>query len=330
MPHVIDFQAPTSDVRIYGNHLKHHKTVGELAMGKAKKEVKKERVINVAIVGANGVGKSRWAGTFHGTYPGYYNQWSDHRSLPRQSVEVDGEVWHVEMHDLVLKPLWEAERDISIEYWDSMLTQVHGVILLYDITDRKSYDSVTKADYPTILSFRERPPLDERSVPEANPMDEELRLGRFRRFGGLLVGNKHDLVKERPLKREVSKSLAQEWASMHGMKHFEGNTFEQKWLISIVRDLIGQIMKAELRDKEDLEQRDRYEAALKPDETSATHKPNGLNRLSTLSRSFLKMRNALPRVPLKNKETAPVAQPIEEKSQWSMFLSSNQPPAATN
>ena len=113
---------------------------------------------------------------------------------------------------------------------------------------------------------------------------------------------------------------------MHGMKHFETGTSSQQRITEIVIELLGLMKKAELRNKEDHETRQRRKAALKPDE-AATPKSTEKAHHSALSRSFSKLRKALPGVSTsKEKEVVAVPPVKEETSPWSMFLSSTDPP----
>lgn len=263
-----------------------------------------------------------------------YTEWLHTSFLhqPTRTIEVEQQPCHVEMHDLLLKPIHQNhDAEISWGYWTRLLPNVRGCILLYDITDRQSFDSVTGADYQTFLSFRNKVPSadDGENVRNVDSTDGEVYLGAFKRFGGILVGNKLDLLtKENAAKREVPKSLAEEWASMHGMKHFETDTFSQETLDPIVKDLIMLIKKAELRDKEDLDLMRRHGVAPSQDTAGAAQSSHGKNHVSSLSRSFSKMlRQTLPRTSSKKKKPVDSQEVEEDTPPWSMFLSSTASPS---
>jgi hypothetical protein len=105
------------------------------------------------------------------------------------------------------------------------------------------------------------------------------------RFGCTLVGNKVDLIEsDDSEKREVPKYLAEEWASMVGVKAFEVDRFDKSRLEDVLRDLVKSTNRAKRRDEEDLElvrerRKVRYQAA----EGSEKAKPKS-KRFPSLSR----------------------------------------------
>jgi hypothetical protein len=53
-------------------------------------------------------------------------------------------------------------------------------------------------------------------------------------------------------KREVPRSLAEEWAGMVGVKLFEVDRFDKSRLEDVLRDLVKSTHRAKIRDEEDM------------------------------------------------------------------------------
>ncbi|CAI6337637.1 unnamed protein product [Periconia digitata] len=286
------------------------------------------QIAEVVVVGAQDVGKSCFVGMFcrNERFP-MNNEWEidDTQNQFSKAIQIEEETWYIQAHDLVLTPSQESHTGVRDSYWSSLLARARGVILLYDITDEKSYESVTKADYETILTFRQEVLLHSERVPDPNSQANQVFLGTFRRFGGLLVGNKLDKVIDgQEQNRQVPKSLAAEWADMHGMKHFEIDTHSQKRLGDVMRELIQMIKKNEQRDNEDMEQKRKSQAKAFAEGrknlggTSTSGKPKDRKFLSGLSRSLSKIRH---KNLVATNEAAGAEDSKTDTPTWNMFLS---------
>lgn len=137
---------------------------------------------------------------------------------------------------------------------DKMLQDAAGVVLLYDITSRASYERITKDGYLHVLLTRRRE-TDEATM-LSYPKDPGLpyRSGLqypagAQRFGCVLVGSKLDLAAE---KREVDYEEAEEWADSQGFKVFELDTSKRELIVQALTVLVRSIKRAEKRDLEDL------------------------------------------------------------------------------
>lgn len=135
------------------------------------------------------------------------------------------------------------------------------------------------------------------------------------KFGCVLVGTKFDLVQGgNASRRGIDSSLAEEWASMVGMKSFEVDAFDRKKLEDMMSALVRSIQKARERNAEDLheakaEANSHLEGTDRGDNTqddpsqasSSSSKVEGM-RNKTLP-SLSRLRETLPRLPRFSKKS---------------------------
>jgi hypothetical protein len=163
-------------------------------------------------------------------------------------------------------------------------------VLLYDVTDILSYEYVTSYGYRKIMKWR-----------KTETEDGENYAAGGQGFGCVLVGNKIDiLAKEGEGKRQVRKSLADEWAGMHGMRHFEVDTHTRDPIDEIMRVLMKNVKRVERWDKEDMEKKTKKSESI-----------------SGLSRSFSRLRHALPLV---SSNSSKGKGKQKEEPPWSMYF----------
>jgi GTPase SAR1 family protein len=222
------------------------------------------------------------------------------------------------MQDISLTPMLAQEEGFRLDIFEKFLSEADGVIFLYDITNKNSFDLITQHGY--LLTYNSRRKETARGKPY--PTSRQ-------RFGCVLAGNKLGIVEKDPGKRQVSEEQAADWAGMHARKHYEVDTFRRDGLEEVVRGLLKSIEREEQRDKEDLESslEERWEEdqwdmwgqklepwgeykAMKTTSSKKVEEKSQDGEKKGLSRSFSKLRNALPR--FRSKTKAPVQQHIEQ------------------
>lgn len=156
-----------------------------------------------------------------------------------RTLEVDGESERIEPLDVNSALFREQDPNLNLGTFEAMLSRAAGVVLLYDITCKKSYENITSEGYLTVWCNRKA----ERADGEKYPAGRQ-------RVGCVLVGNKLDLAGE---KREVRSEVAAEWASMQGMRFYELDAYNREAIEEVMRDLVRSIKKAERRDEEDIQ-----------------------------------------------------------------------------
>jgi GTPase SAR1 family protein len=132
--------------------------------------------------------------------------------------------------------------NVDLNTW---IKNAQGVVLLFDITSRSSYDLLTENGYMHVIFQRAT------TYPGGLPY-----LAGQERFGGVLVGTKVDLT-ARPATasdRKVSRQEAEDWAQIQGMKYFEVDTRHLEPVEEAMRALVRSIIRAKRRDGEDLKE----------------------------------------------------------------------------
>jgi GTPase SAR1 family protein len=218
----------------------------------------------------------------------------------------DGTRWAIHIQDLSLAPMLAQNQNFSYDLFEMMIKDADGIVFLYDITDERSFDVLTEHAY--LLTELCRKKVASRFCGTS----------KRQRFGGVLVGNKIDLVERVKEMRRVGKGKAAEWASMHGCKHYEIETFRRDAVDEVVEGLMERIVKAERRDREDLDRS--YEEKWREDgydmwgkeiapwgmyagvdrenqkEREKGREEEQKKEKNRFSRSWLRVRDALPRL----------------------------------
>jgi len=208
----------------------------------------------------------------------------------RRALEVDGEVWGLSIEDLSTTPLRLKEPGFRADIFEARLMNADGVILLYDITSKKSYEHVAEEGY----GFMEKC----RKPSRADASDEIFSVAQ-QRFGCVLVGNKLDLAEcERGEQtRQVTSEVAAEWGRMRGIKSFEVDYSDQRKLEDVMRALVRSIKSAQNNDTGDLR--------IKTVGAAADTNPTAQLQVSrSTNLSFSKIRNAFPRILPKSKPSS--------------------------
>lgn len=152
--------------------------------------------------------------------------------------------------DLNSSVLRDSDPNLSTDFFESCLARADGIVLLYDITSRQSFDDVTDEAYMYAWLCR----------CAEGAKGEKYLTGR-QRFGCVLVGNKADLVKAEPERRQVSKEMAEQWAESQGFRHFEVTSQSTNEVEDTVAAVIKSVKKSRRQDAEDIEEGKRMDAA---------------------------------------------------------------------
>lgn len=139
--------------------------------------------------------------------------------------------------DISSTVLRDSDPNLNIDYFKSSLAVAEGIILLYDMTSKNSFERVTDDAYMFTAMCRQ--PLyaadDLLSVPKQG-------------FACALVGNKLDLVESDSTKRAVDKAMAEQWAHSQGYQHYEISTHSREQIDAVVLKLLVDVIKAKKRD----------------------------------------------------------------------------------
>jgi GTPase SAR1 family protein len=126
---------------------------------------------------------------------------------------------------------------------DAYIAGADGIVLLYDVTDRDSFDRVTDETYVHIWGARN---TVFRKQGDMGKME-----GLKKRFGCVVVGNKSDLVGDDEAKRRVDKGEARGWAESQGFRAFEVSSNDRGEVEDVVKALVKSVRKANWMDEQD-------------------------------------------------------------------------------
>ncbi|ORX94300.1 P-loop containing nucleoside triphosphate hydrolase protein [Clohesyomyces aquaticus] len=193
---------------------------------------------NVVVFGESGVGKTCFTDMFMREKPfALYDPTLG--DTEAKAFDVDRKTWRLTLIDLNATQLRleQEERGFVSAIYFKMLWSADGVVLLYDVTSKASYEHIVNEGYMTVLK-RRRQTRGGKAFPTG-----------MQRFGCVLVGNKIDLAEE---KREVDRELAQEWADSMGIEFFELSALDNTAVNEAMSALVRSMVRAEARDNEDL------------------------------------------------------------------------------
>ncbi|KAJ4363428.1 hypothetical protein N0V83_009721 [Neocucurbitaria cava] len=160
--------------------------------------------------------------------------------------------WTLSFTDLSSTVLRDTDLTMRSSFFDTTLASADGIFLLYDITSLQSFESLTDSAYFYLWDCRS---------PSSGGGDSSsghaLKNPDRRRFGCVVVGNKADVVRAEPEKREVSAEMAEQWASSQGFGHVEVDSNERGEVEGAVETLVESIKIAWKRDAEEVEERKR-------------------------------------------------------------------------
>ena len=165
-----------------------------------------EELISIMVLGNSSVGKTSFILRFTE---------NEYKDTYISTIGIDFKIKYIKINDIRYKVLFYdtagQERFHSIA--PSIIKKVHGIIIMYDITDILSFDSIREI----IESINEEKGKD---------------------FPMILIGNKIDLENEREIKKEEAEELAEKY----GMEFFEISNKEginiEKAGLSIVKKIL--------------------------------------------------------------------------------------------
>ena len=165
-----------------------------------------EELISIMVLGNSSVGKTSFILRFTE---------NEYKDTYISTIGIDFKIKYIKINDIRYKVLFYdtagQERFHSIA--PSIIKKVHGIIIMYDITDILSFDSIREI----IESIKEEKGKD---------------------FPMILIGNKIDLEIERLIKKEEAEELAEKY----GMEFFEISNKEginiEKAGLSIVNKIL--------------------------------------------------------------------------------------------
>ncbi|KAF1972319.1 P-loop containing nucleoside triphosphate hydrolase protein [Bimuria novae-zelandiae CBS 107.79] len=200
--------------------------------------------LKIVVLGESGIGKTSFTDkvVHDAQYVRYDPTYLFGKHGNQMAMNVDGDVHYIRLDDVSLTPIRSPEHGALSEQYATFIRDADGVVLLYDITDSNSYDAITETGWEYVWSRQAKSWGRGWDFPNGH-----------KKFGCVLVGNKVDLLQgEGSVKRQVSKDLAEEWASMMGVEHFEVDRFNREALEDVVRALVRSVQWAKRRNLEDI------------------------------------------------------------------------------
>jgi GTPase SAR1 family protein len=131
------------------------------------------------------------------------------------------------------------------EALNTYIASADGIILLYDIASKYSYERVTNEVYFNAWKCRD-------TVYRKDGPDGKMWRSK-KRFGCVLVGNKKDLIdgQDGEAKREVNKYEAEEWAECQGFRGLEISSNERGEVEEAVKALVASVEKTKRQEARD-------------------------------------------------------------------------------
>ena len=192
---------------------------------------------SIIVFGEPGVGKTCFVDQF--CYGKSFVIYDPDTSVFTHEIVVNGQVSSIALMDLSTSFLKPEQGMQPIEWAKQMFAKAGGIVLLYDVTSLESFEFITDQAYKFLWDCRKLECADN------NEADEEEREG----FGCVLVGNRLDLVTAGKGTREVSQSLAEEWARTQGISSIEVHSLERKGPEDALKLLVTDIKKLESLEK---------------------------------------------------------------------------------
>ncbi|CAO2651435.1 Nn.00g040050.m01.CDS01 [Neocucurbitaria sp. VM-36] len=210
-------------------------------MGRAKKA----STARIVVFGESGVGKTCFTDMFleGKTFIQYSAVLPDMRG---RSLSISNEDWSLWFMDLSSTVLRDPDPTFRSHFFETTLARSDGVVLLYDITSKVSFEKLIDEAYFHMWTCRRT----------NNPYIEKDPTSK-QRFGCILVGNKADIVRADPGKREVKREMAEQWAQSQGFSHIEVTSNERAEVEEAVEALIKSIKLAQRRDADEIEEHKR-------------------------------------------------------------------------
>jgi hypothetical protein len=162
-------------------------------------------------------------------------QW-DIASEVRNRMSIDNQECEATYMDYSSTTVRAADASFSADIFMCGLGSAAGIVLLYDITSLSSFQHITNKAYTYARMCNKYMGSEE----DGNSCEY------------ILVGNKADLVKEEPQKREVDRDMAEEWAQSQGIKHREVCSHEAEGPHDAARQLITAIKRTKERESREV------------------------------------------------------------------------------
>ncbi|KAE8830810.1 hypothetical protein PTNB85_07397 [Pyrenophora teres f. teres] len=206
--------------------------------------------LKVVVMGELSVGKTSFMDMFlHGKQFVRYPL-GEEEAMSQRIISHANKDWNLSIVDLVTSiHISTRYREIFHEY----LSSADGVVLLYDITDQRSYGNFDSRKYENPIMDMYEDGLYCRNSVFTKEGTEGRMVGLKKRFGCVLVGNKRDLVDLDEGKRQVKKEMAEQYAASQGFKHFEISSLDRGEIERVMKALIDKIQKAKWMDARDVE-----------------------------------------------------------------------------
>jgi GTPase SAR1 family protein len=168
---------------------------------------------------------------------------------PRIHIGVGGKTYRLLLQDISTTIPQTGEVAFWRDTIEELYSQADGVVLLYSVTDKDSYEKITTDEYIHLVTSRKQ--HAELNKPDSKyPCRVRYPAGQ-QRVGCVLVGNKVDLADDH---RAVDKQIAQGWADSQGISFFEIDSHNLESIQEAMSALIKSILHAERRDAEGLEE----------------------------------------------------------------------------
>jgi GTPase SAR1 family protein len=150
----------------------------------------------------------------------------------RNRMSIDNQECEATYMDYSSTTVRAADASFSADIFMRGLGSAAGIVLLYDITSLSSFQHITNKAYTYARMCNKYTGSEE----DGNSCEY------------ILVGNKADLVKKEPGKREVDRDMAEEWAQSQGIKHREVCSHEAEGPHDAARQLITAIKRTRERE----------------------------------------------------------------------------------
>lgn len=160
-----------------------------------------------------------------------------------RKLSISNEPWSLVLMDLSSTVIRDPDPAFQPQFFDTTLTRADGIVLLYDITSQESFEKVTDEAYLYAWMCRH----------SETSAGENYVTGR-QRFGCVLVGNKADIVRADPEKRQVRSEMAEQWAQSQGFRHFEVTSNERTEVEETVEALVRHVKRVRKRDAHEIEE----------------------------------------------------------------------------
>jgi GTPase SAR1 family protein len=154
----------------------------------------------------------------------------------RNRMSIDNQECEATYMDYSSTTVRAADASFSADIFMRGLGSAAGIVLLYDITSLSSFQQITNKAYTYARMCNKYMGSEE----DGNSCEY------------ILVGNKADLVKEEPRKREVDRDMAEEWAQSQGIKHREVCSHEAEGPHDAARQLITAIKRTKERESREV------------------------------------------------------------------------------